>query len=202
METVRWPHVPDIPLGVGAVLNALRMDGEHGESLQRLGEADWREAQLRTTFATWLLGRFTSPSGVSDQTPPSWSTETTAHAPEKRTASGEKRAVERNVLGQRNSATSAPTVMTPYHDHKPRFNDRLAFTRDTSRNSEGLIAAISAPMTSSPWFLAMRSPTTFWGTGSEGLEAASPPAFSAEPSGRPASRSVWTATCEIMSCRP
>ena len=29
--------------------------------------AYWREAQVRTTFSTLLLGRFTSPSGVSDQ---------------------------------------------------------------------------------------------------------------------------------------
>src|SRR5262245_28591730 len=60
----------------------------------------------------------------------------------------EKRSVERNVRGQRNSATSNPRMIAPYQDHQPGFIDTLAFTRETRRNSDGLIAAINAPMMS------------------------------------------------------
>ncbi len=44
METVCWTRVPGLPLGVAAVLEALRMDGHFGEPLKTLSEADWRGA--------------------------------------------------------------------------------------------------------------------------------------------------------------
>src|SRR5436190_18787418 len=57
-----------------------------------------------------------------------------------------KRRVERDAIGHRNIVVSDATAMTAYHNHRPKLNDVVM--RDTNRNSEGLIAAISAPRTS------------------------------------------------------
>src|SRR5262245_34194803 len=59
----------------------------------------------------------------------------------------EKVCVEPTMRGQRNSATSDTRMIAPYQDHQPTFVDTLAFTRETRRNSDGLIAAINAPTT-------------------------------------------------------
>src|SRR5688572_30978376 len=57
-------------------------------------------------------------------------------------------AVGYDQFGHRTTARSDTSATAPNHDHSPRFNDRLAFARETRRYTEGLIAAISAPRTS------------------------------------------------------